>query len=80
MNTAESSHRYKIAVSGIESIALVTPDEVALEGTATRAVPVRVRIGHGKGQPGSNKIVFELKALDDARLQVKEDAVFFVPK
>ena len=80
MNTAETAHRYKITVSGIESITLVTPDEVNLEGTASRAVPVRVRIDHGKGKRGSNQIEFELKALDDERLQVKEHAVFFVPK
>ncbi|MFC3108753.1 cytochrome c oxidase accessory protein CcoG [Undibacterium arcticum] len=80
MNTAETSHRYKIAVSGIESITLATPDEVVLERTGSLAVPVRVRVTHGKGKPGSNKIVFELKALDDEYLQVKENAVFFVPK
>jgi len=80
MNTAETSHRYKIAVSGIASISLATPDEVELGGTTSRAVPVRVRVNHGNGKPGSNKIVFELTALDAARLQVKEKAVFFVPK
>jgi cytochrome c oxidase accessory protein FixG len=80
MNTAETAHRYKLAVSGIESITLVTPDEMLLEGTASRAVPVRVRIDQGKGKVGSNKIVFELKALDDENLQVKEKAVFFVPR
>jgi cytochrome c oxidase accessory protein FixG len=80
MNTAETSHRYKIAVSGIESITLATPDEVVLERTGSLAVPVRVRVTHGRGKPGSNKIVFELKALDDEHLQVTENAVFFVPK
>jgi hypothetical protein len=80
MNTAETAHRYKLAVSGIESITLVTPDEMLLEGTASRAVPVRVRIDQGKGKVGSNKIVFELKALDNENLQVKEKAVFFVPR
>jgi cytochrome c oxidase accessory protein FixG len=80
MNTSETAHRYKITVSGIDSITLLTPDEVALEGTQSRAVPVRVRIDHGKGRSGSNKIAFQLQALDDAGLQVAENAVFFVPK
>ncbi|MFI4941525.1 MAG: cytochrome c oxidase accessory protein CcoG, partial [Burkholderiales bacterium] len=80
MNTAETSHRYKLTVSGIDSITLATPDEVDMEGTASRAVPVRVRVDHGKGKPGSNKIEFGLTALDDAHLQVKEKAVFFVPR
>lgn len=80
MNTAETAHRYKIGVSGVASISLATPDEVDLDGASSRSVPVRVRVDHGYGKSGSNKIVFELRALDDARLQVKEKAVFFVPK
>ena len=80
MNTAETAHRYKITVAGIDSLALVTPDEVDLAGTETRAVPVRVRAGQGEGKPGSNKITFTLKALDDESLRVTEGAVFFVPR
>ncbi|MGZ3237785.1 MAG: cytochrome c oxidase accessory protein CcoG [Burkholderiaceae bacterium] len=80
MNTAETPHRYKITVSGIDTIALATQDEVSLAGTETRAVPVRVRVAHGKGHPGSNKIEFELKAIDDIHFHVEEKAVFFVPR
>ncbi len=80
MNTAETSHRYKITVSGIDSIALATPDEVNLAATETRSVPVRVRIAHGKGHGGSNKIEFNLRAMDLSRLHVEEKAVFFVPR
>jgi cytochrome c oxidase accessory protein FixG len=79
MNTAETAHRYKLAVFGIDSISLATPDDLMLAATASRAVPVRVRVEHGKGRVGSNKITFELKALDDSNLQVQEKAVFFVP-
>jgi len=80
MNTAETAHRFSLRVSGIESIALATPDEVQLNGTESRAVPIRVRVAHGAGKPGSNKIFFELTAVDDASLHVKEKAVFFVPR
>jgi cytochrome c oxidase accessory protein FixG len=80
MNTAETAHRFKLSVSGIESITLATSDEVQLDGTASRAVPVRVRVAHGEGKTGSNKIFFELKAVDDDSLHVKEKAVFFVPR
>ncbi|MGZ5819112.1 MAG: cytochrome c oxidase accessory protein CcoG, partial [Burkholderiaceae bacterium] len=80
MNTSETPHRYKISVSGIDTISLATPDEVSLAGTETRAVPVRVRIAHGNGHSGSNKIAFELKAIDDMHFHVKEKAVFFVPR
>ena len=80
MNTAETPHKYRIAVSGIDSIQLVTPDEVTMDGTASRAVPVRVRVAPGKGKSGSNTIEFKLQAIDAPDLQIKESAVFFVPK
>ena len=80
MNTAETPHRYKITVSGIDGIALATPDEVSLGGTEGRAVPARVRVASGKGHAGSNKIAFELKAIDDIQFHVEEKAVFFMPR
>ncbi len=80
MNTAETARRYRISVSGIDTIRLATPDVVALDGTASRAVPVRVRIAAGNGTPGSNKIEFKLTSLDGPDVVVEEKAVFFVPR
>ena len=39
-------------------------------------MPVRVRVPHGKGEKGSNKIEFELQAVDRPDLNVTEEAVF----
>ncbi len=80
MNTDEAPHRYRLSVSGIDTIALATADEVEVEATGSRALPVRVRVAPGMGSPGSNKIQFELKSIDDERVQVQEKAVFFVPR
>ena len=80
MNTDERTHRYRISVSGIDTIALVSSEEIELQGTEARAVPVRVRVAHGKGEKGSNKIAFELKSLDEDEVYVKEKAVFIVPR
>jgi cytochrome c oxidase accessory protein FixG len=80
MNTAETSHHYKITALGIDTIKMASPDEIVMDGASTRAVPVRVQVDHAKGQSGSNKIEFKLQALDDPNLMVKEKAVFFVPK
>jgi cytochrome c oxidase accessory protein FixG len=80
MNTDEKPHKYKLSVSGLETIALSTPEVVELNATESRAVPVRVRVGPGKGEKGSNKIAFELQAIDDESLHVKEKAVFIVPR
>jgi cytochrome c oxidase accessory protein FixG len=80
MNTSEASHLFRINVSGIDSAAIVDEDLVELEGATTRAVPVRVRAAPGAGKRGSNKISFEVSALDDPRMKVAESAVFIVPK
>ena len=80
MNTSESAHRYRISVHGIESLRLLTAEEVDLAATETRAVPIRLRTDSGQGHPGSNKISVTLQAVDDSRLQVTEEAVFFVPR
>jgi cytochrome c oxidase accessory protein FixG len=80
MNTAETAHRFKISVSGIDSIKLASPDEVDLGPTETRAVPVRVRVDEHQGHPGTNKIKFTLETVDDEHLKTTEGAVFFVPR
>ena len=80
MNTDEFPHQYRIKVHGIESIALAGAEDVSLPATGSRAVPVRARVAHGKGSPGSNKIMFEVETTDGSHIEVKEKAVFFVPR
>jgi len=80
MNTGETPHRFHISVAGIDSITLATPPEVDIDGATTRAIPVRVRINPGKGAHGSSTIVFEVTAVDDPAVEVREKAVFFVPR
>jgi cytochrome c oxidase accessory protein FixG len=80
MNTSEHAHVYKIAVSGIDTLAQVTADTVPVAATETKGYPVRLRTAHGAGKPGSNKIEVTLTAVDDPSLHVKESAVFIVPR
>jgi cytochrome c oxidase accessory protein FixG len=80
MNTDEAPHRYKLTVEGIPSIHIQGSDEVALSSTESRAVPVSVRTNGGQGEKGSNKIYFTLTTIDDPAIEVKEKAVFFVPR
>jgi len=80
MNTAETAHRFRIQVAGIEGIALVDSVAAELEGATTRAVPVRVQAARGPAHKGSNQIEFILTAEDDPSLRVSEKAVFIVPR
>ncbi len=80
MNTDESAHRFHISVGGIESIQLQGTGNFSLQATESRAVPVNVRLGPGQGEKGSNKIWFTLTDIDNPDIQLKEKAVFFVPR
>ena len=80
MNTSEQARRYKIDVSGLDTLTLITPDEVTVGATETYALPIRLRTAQGDGKTGSNKIEIELTALDDKRVKVEEKAVFFIPR
>ena len=80
MNTSETPHRYRILVDGIPSARLASADEVTLQGTETRSVPVRVQVDGGQGAKGSNRIHIALEAQDGSGLKVREEAVFFVPR
>jgi polyferredoxin len=80
MNTTEQMHRYRIGASGLDTLAPATQDVVQVNATETLAVPLRLRAAAGKGHQGSNPIVITLTALDDPELQVREKAVFIVPR
>jgi cytochrome c oxidase accessory protein FixG len=80
MNTAETAHTFRIAVSGLPSISLASPELATLDGASARAVPVRVRVPREAARTGSNRIEFALTAVDDPALRVAEKAVFIVPK
>jgi cytochrome c oxidase accessory protein FixG len=80
MNTGEKTHQFKISVSGIDTAAVATADEVIVAGAATLGVPMRVRVAHGKGQTGSNHLTVTLTALDEPGLHVSEKAAFIVPR
>jgi cytochrome c oxidase accessory protein FixG len=80
MNTGETAHRFRIAVSGIAAIRLAEQQDVVLDGASTRAVPVRVQAERGELTGGSHPIVFALTAIDAPALKVTEKAVFIVPR
>jgi len=80
MNTAETAHRFRIEVSGIDGIALASPAEAQVDAAATRAVAARVQAGREAAGKGSRPIEFTLVALDDPSLKVREKAVFIVPR
>ncbi|MGK5005323.1 cytochrome c oxidase accessory protein CcoG [Janthinobacterium sp. LB2P70] len=80
MNTSEQRQHFKISATGLPGLTLLTREEVTLQPTETLGWPIRLRVPHGVGEKGSNKIAIELQSLDDPSLHVRESAVFIVPR
>jgi cytochrome c oxidase accessory protein FixG len=85
MNTAETTHTFRIEASGVAGIEIANPvnlaaDLTAFKGASTRAVPLRLRVPLGVTGAGSHPIKLTLRAADDPALKVTETAVFIVPR
>ncbi|WP_025916375.1 cytochrome c oxidase accessory protein CcoG [Herminiimonas sp. CN] len=80
MNTEETAHRFTIEVGGIPGVEIVSGRNFAVAAASTTAVPVRVRVAEGKAEPGSSKILFTVRDLDDKSVSVSEKAVFLIPR
>ena len=80
MNTQEKFLRYRISVSGIDSLEVASEAIAEVPGATTKTIPVRVRLAPGKGKPGSNRIAFEIQAINHDDIRVREKAVFLIPR
>ena len=80
MNTQEQFHRFQIKVRGIDTIEVASDSVAEVPGATTMAFPVRVRVQPGKGAPGSNKVEFEVRAINHDAIAVREKAVFLIPR
>jgi cytochrome c oxidase accessory protein FixG len=78
MNTTETAREVEIAVAGVPALQLATEPRVRLAPTESRMVPVRVRADPALVPPGTHKIQFSVRALDDERVAVTEKSVFIV--
>ncbi len=80
MNVTEAPHRYSLAVSGLDNLALVGDQTVEVPAADTKSVTVQVRVPPTSGKTGSNKIFFDVKSLDDNKTAVHEKATFMIPE
>jgi len=81
MNTSEAAHRYLITVTGLAGIDINHQKEMEIPVAAltTQSVFVDVYLPPESGRQGSNRIFFDVKALDDASIAVHEKATFLIP-
>ena len=78
INTDRRAHRYRIVVSGLDTLALDSPAQLDVEGGAGRVLPLRLQADGAAGRAGANRIVVELVALDQPGQRVRQDTVFFI--
>jgi cytochrome c oxidase accessory protein FixG len=78
MNTVEQPRRFAVRATGLPGIFVEGDGRVEMEAAATRMVPVRVRVDPDKVPAGTHRIEFEVTALDDAAVTVREKSVFIV--
>ena len=79
MNTAEEPRRFAINVSGMDTLQIATDRIVEVPAATTQSVSVRVRAEPDAGKRGSNRIYFEVRALNHDDVNVREKASFLLP-
>ncbi len=84
MNTEERMHRYRVEVTGLPGISVVSGAQFEIPAATTRAVPVRVRVPAEAVLPGSNRIHFVIHEQagerDGKPVVVTEKAAFLAPR
>jgi polyferredoxin len=79
MNISESAHRYSIAVSGLEGIDFDGDHIVEVPASASRIVPVAVRIPAESGQQARSVIWFDVAEISNPQVAAHEKATFLMP-
>jgi hypothetical protein len=78
MNTSETRRTLEIRVEGLPTLHVAGEARVELEATASRMVPVRVRVDPESTAAGTHPIVFVLTAVGVEDVSVREKSVFIV--
>jgi cytochrome c oxidase accessory protein FixG len=79
MNTEEQPHRYKITVDGMNGVELAGESQVDVPAATLQAFNTVVRVEPDAGKKGANQIHFEITALENPEIKVREKASFMLP-
>jgi cytochrome c oxidase accessory protein FixG len=77
-SSEEVSRRYRITVEGIPGAVIASDPVVEVGATATRLVPVRVRVNADAAISGSQRIAFVVSAIDEPGVMVREKSSFYI--
>ena len=79
MNITEAPQRYTVSVRGLDGIAIASIHEFDVLPSEVRSAVVRVQIPPGTA-PGSYPIDFDIQAIGNEDVKVRETAAFLVPR
>jgi cytochrome c oxidase accessory protein FixG len=78
MNTAEARRVFDIRVEGLPTLQVAGDARVELDATASRMVPVRLRLDAGAAPAGTYRVEFIVSAVGVENIVVREKSVFIV--
>jgi cytochrome c oxidase accessory protein FixG len=78
MNANESPRVFHIEASGIPTLKVAGESFFAVDGAGTRMVPVKLRVAGAEARPGPHRIEFEVDAVGEPGVKVRERSVFLV--
>ena len=79
MNMDDSMHRYSISVSGVEGIDISGERIVEVPAASNKKVWVVASVEDGVAVKGSNKILFDIRAMNHDKIAVQEKTTFYMP-
>jgi cytochrome c oxidase accessory protein FixG len=80
MNTEERPHRYRITVEGLPGAEIAGIPEVDAAAAGLTSFNTVVSVPPEAGKTGSNQIHFEISAVDNPDIKVREKAAFLLPQ
>jgi cytochrome c oxidase accessory protein FixG len=78
MNAGEEPRVFHIRATGLPTLNVAGESFFAVDGAATRMVPVKLRVAAADAKPGSHRIEFEVGAMGSPPVSVRERSVFLV--
>jgi len=79
MNSDEAAHQYSVAVSGVDGIEIASDRVVEVPAMSNKNFLVVASVEDGVVPKGSSKIFFEIRALNDKSVAVREKTTFYMP-
>lgn len=79
MNTDDKPHRFVLVAKGIEGIDIRGERVVEVPAASNRKFTVVASVAEGRADRGSNRILFEIRSVNNEKIAVTEKATFFMP-